>query len=215
MLSEDDLFARIIKVKNLKENCFKYLEERSKELLTQKIIFALSELTAEKMGPVKLSEIAQKTTGINDKLKQDLVRLTIEKSLLKCGLVEKLKYAPNDVRYILTAYRFQKIKEIDSFRGESSEPMGDVFELPKSSWQIPDEFYILLAKKHGYEESLKKLHSDYDADLIPRGKYENLNNDYTKSLSLIREKLDSSTLFLKHWWLQNHEVYDNSWFSFI
>jgi len=59
LLSEDDLFARIIKVKNLKENCFKYLEEISKELLTQKIIFALSELTAEKMGPVKLSEIAK------------------------------------------------------------------------------------------------------------------------------------------------------------
>jgi len=117
LLSEEDLFARILKVKNLKETCFKYLEESSKALLTQKIIFALSELTAEKMGPVKLSEIAQKTTGQSDKSKQDLVRLTIEKSLLRCGLVEKLKYAPNDVRYILTAYRFQKIKEIDSFRG--------------------------------------------------------------------------------------------------
>jgi len=191
LLSEDDLFTRIIKVKNLKENCFKYLEESSKELLTQKILFAISELTAEKMGPVKLAEIAQKTTGINDKLKQDLVRLTIEKSLLKCGLVEKLKYAPNDVRYILTAYRFQKIKEIDSFRGDSSESIGDVFELPKSTWPIPDEFYLLLAKKYGYEQSLKKLHLDYDADLIPRGQYENLNNDYTKSLNSIREKLDS------------------------
>jgi len=191
LLSEDDLFARIIKVKNLKENCFKYLEESSKELLTQKIIYAISELTAKKMGPVKLSEIALKTTGVNDKLKQDLVRLTIEKSLLRCGLVEKLKYAPNDVRYILTAYRFQKIKEIDSFRGDSSEPIGDVFELPKSSWPIPDEFYLLLARKYGYEQSLKKLHSDYDADLIPRGQYENLNNDYTKLLKQIREKLDS------------------------
>jgi len=191
LLSEDDLFARIIKVKNLKENCFKYLEESSKELLTQKIIFAISELTAEKMGPVKLSEIAQKTTGINDKLKQDLVRLTIEKSLLRCGLVEKLRYAPNDVRYILTAYRFQKIKEIDSFRGDSSEPIGVVFELPKSSWPIPVEFYLLLARKYGYEESLKKLHLDYDNNLIPRGKFENLNNDYTKLLNIISEKLDS------------------------
>jgi len=108
LLSEEDLFARIIKVKNLKENCFKYLEESSQALLTQKIIFAISELTVDKMGPVKLSEIALKTTGQNDKLKQDLVRLTLEKSLLKCGLVEKLKYASNDVRYILTAYRFQK-----------------------------------------------------------------------------------------------------------
>jgi len=191
LLSEEDLFARIIKVKNLKENCFKYLEESSQSLLTQKIIFAISELTVDKMGPVKLSEIALKTTGQNDKLKQDLVRLTLEKSLLKCGLVEKLKYASNDVRYILTAYRFQKIKEIDSFRGDSSEPIGDVFELPKSSWPIPDEFYLLLAKKYGYEQSIKKLHSDYDSELIPRGQYENLNNDYTKSLAQVREKLDS------------------------
>ena len=189
MLSEEDLFARIIKVKNLKVNCFKYLEESSQALLTQKIIFAMSELTAEKMGPVKLSEIALKTTGQNNKLKQDLVRLTIEKSLLKCGLVEKLKYASNDVRYILTAYRFQKIKEIDSFRGESSQPIGDVLELPKSSWPLSNDFYLLLIRKHGYEQALKKLNSDFDNDLIPRGKYETLNSNYTKLLGLILEKL--------------------------
>lgn len=191
MLSEDDLFGRILKVKNLKENCFKYLEDSSQQLLTQKIIFAISELTCEKMGPVKLSEIAQHAIGQNDKGKQDLVRLTLEKSLLKCGLVEKLKYAANDVRYILTAYRFQKIKEIDSFRGESSEPIGDVFELPKSTWPIPDEFYLLLAKKYGYEKSLIKLHSDFDNKLIPRGKYETINSDYATSLEEIKEKLDS------------------------
>jgi hypothetical protein len=179
-----------MKVKDLKENCFKYLEESSKELLTQKILFAIAELTAEEMGPVKLSQIAKKTTGESDKLKQDLVRLTIEKSLLKCGLAEKLKYASNDVRYILTSYRFQKIKEIDSFRGESSQPIGDVFELPKNSWPIPDEFYLLLAKKHGYEQSLNKLHADYDSDVIPRGKYETLNSDYKKSLDQINEKLE-------------------------
>ena len=180
-----------MKVKNLKENCFKYLEESSKELLTQKILFAISELTAEKMGPVKLSEIAQKAIGESDKSKQDLVRLTLEKSLLKCGLVEKLKYSTNDVRYILTAYRFQKIKEIDSFRGESSQPIGDVLVLPKDTWPISDEFYFLLAKKFGYEQALKKLHSDFDADLIARGKYETLNSEYAKSLGQINDKLDS------------------------
>ncbi len=143
MLSEEDLIARILKIKQLKENCFKYLEESSNQLLTQKILFAISELTAEEMGPVKLSQIAQKTTGEKDKLKQDLVRLTIEKSLLKCSLVEKLKYASNDVRYILTAYQFQKIKEIDSFRDESSQPLGDVFQISKNTWPISDNFYLL------------------------------------------------------------------------
>ena len=191
MLSEEDLIARILKVRNLKENCFKYFEENSKALLTQKIITAISELTAENMGPVKLSEIAQMAIGESDKNKQDLVRLTIEKSLLKCGIVEKLKYASNDVRYILTSYRFQKIKEIDSFRGESSQPLGDVFELPKPTWPLPDEFYLLLLKKSGYEKALKKINSDFDSKFIPRGKYEDLNNDYTKNLNQTQSKLDS------------------------
>ncbi|QUC65080.1 hypothetical protein NsoK4_02080 [Nitrosopumilus sp. K4] len=190
-MSEEDLFGRILKVKNLKENCFKYLEDGSKDLLTHKILFAIADLSSEKMGPVKLSEIAKIATGENDKSKQDLIRLTLEKSLLKCGLVEKLKYAANDVRYILTAYRFQKIKEIDSFRGESSEPIGEIFELPKLNWPIPDEFYLLLAKKTGCEKTLKKINSDFDDEKIPRGKYESLISDYTKNLNQIQSKLDS------------------------
>lgn len=191
MFNEKDLLERITKVRNLKENCFKYLEESSKELLTHKIIFAVAELTSEKMGPVKLSEIAQKVIGVGDKSEQDLVRLTIEKSLLKCGIVEKLRYAPNDVRYILTGYRFQKVREIDSFRGESTEPLGRVFEIPKSSWPIPDDFYILVANKHGYNETLKKINSDFDNKVLPRGKYEDLIREYTEKLKQIQNKIAS------------------------
>jgi len=191
LLSENDLVNRITQVKNLKENCFKYLEESSQELLTHKIIFAIAELSSEKMGPVKLAEIAQKVLGAGNKSKQDLIRLTIEKSLLKCGLVEKLRYAVNDVRFILTAYRFQKVRQIDSFRGDRSEPLGQVFELPKSTWPIPDEFYILESKKHGYSEALKKINSDFDKDLIPRGKYEDLIREYTESLNQIQNKIIS------------------------
>jgi len=191
LLSENDLVNRITQVKNLKENCFKYLEESSQKLLTHKIIFAIAELSSEKMGPVKLAEIAQKVLGAGNKSKQDLIRLTIEKSLLKCGLVEKLRYAVNDVRFILTAYRFQKVRQIDSFRGERSESLGQVFELPKSTWPIPDEFYILESKKHGYSEALKKINSDFDKDLIPRGKYEDLIREYTESLNQIQNKIIS------------------------
>ena len=191
LFNEKDLLERITKVRNLKENCFKYLEESSKELLTHKIIFAVAELTSEKMGPVKLSEIAQKVIGVGGKSEQDLVRLTIEKSLLKCGIVEKLRYAPNDVRYILTGYRFQKVREIDSFRGESTEPLGEIFEIPKSSWPIPDDFYILVANKHGYGETLKKINSDFDNKVIPRGKYEDLIREYTEKLKQIQNKIAS------------------------
>ncbi len=191
MSSEEDLLKRVIQVRNLKENCFKYLEEESKELLTHKIIFAIAEITYEKRGPVKLAEIAQKIIGVSDKKKQDLVRLTIDKSLLKCGLVEKLRYSANDVRYALTAYRFQKVKGIDSFRGESEELIGKVYELPKSTWPIPDEFFILVAKKFGFGEALKKINTDFDKDIIPRGKYEDLIRTYSEDLNHITKKITS------------------------
>jgi len=189
--SEEDLLKRITQVRNLKENCFKYLEEESKDLLTHKIIFAIAEISYEKRGPVKLAEIAQKVIGESDKKKQDLVRLTIEKSLLKCGLVEKLRYSSNDVRYALTAYRFQKVKGVDSFRGESEELIGKVYELPKSTWPIPDEFFILIAKKFGYGEALKKINTDFDKEELPRGKYEDLIRNHTEELNQITKKINS------------------------
>ncbi len=191
MSSEEDLLKRVSQVRNLKENCFKYLEEGSKELLTHKIIFAIAEITYEKRGPVKLAEIAQKVIGESDKNKQDLVRLTIDKSLLKCGLVEKLRYSVNDVRYALTAYRFQKVKGLDSFRGESEELIGKVFDLPKSTWPIPDEFFILIAKKFGFGEALKKINTDFDKDELPRGKYEDLIRTHTEDLNEITKKINS------------------------
>lgn len=191
MLDEKDLVDRIVKIKNLKEDCFKYLEDSSSELLTHKVIITIAKLSAERFGPVKLSEIAEEIFGVGEKSKQDLIRLTIEKSLLRCGIVEKLRYAANDVRYILTAYRFQKIKEIDSFRGGSIEPIGEIFEIPRSSWPIPDEYFILLSQKFGYIEALKKINADFDKGIIPRGSYEDRIREYDERLSQISKKLSS------------------------
>ena len=191
MLTENDLLERILTIKNLKNNCFKYLEESSSELLTHKIIFAIARLTSKKLGPVRLSEIAQEIFQTTEKSKQDLTRTTIEKTLLKCSLVEKLRYASNDVRYILTSYRFQKIKEIESFRGDRKESIGEVFEIPKSTWPIPDEFFLLYAQKTGISETMKKLNSDFDKKSIPRGKYETLRSEYTDNLNSIQKKIDS------------------------
>jgi len=189
MIDEEDLLSRVSKVRNLRPECFKYLEPSSSEMLTQKIIYSIAKLTAEKMGPVKLAEIAQPIFGVGDKSKQDLVRLTIEKTLLKCGLVEKLHYAANDVRYILTSYRFQKVRKIDSFRGDNAEPVGEVLELPRSLWPVPDNFLILLSKKNGYTEALKRLGSDYDAGKVAQGRYEELKRSLVDSLDKIDGKL--------------------------
>ncbi len=191
MLDEEDLINRIIHVKNLREECYKHLESGSQGTLTHKIIFAIAKLSSEKMGPVKLAEISQAIFGINEKSKQDIIRLTMEKTLLKCGMVEKLHYAANDVRYILTGYRFQKVKKIESFRGDNSEPVGEIFEIPQSTWPIADEFFILKSKKSGYEEALKKLNSDYDASKVQRGKYEDLMRELTGNLNQVSRKINA------------------------
>ncbi len=191
MLDENDLIDRIIKVRNLNVNCFKYLEEVSKDLLTQQIIYAIATLVAKKMEPVKLSEIAQYLTKTNSKAQQDNIRLTIEKTLLKCGIVEKLRYSVRDVRYILTGYRFQKIQNIDSFRGDRVDNVGEVFELPKILWPIPDEYFVLGATKKGLEATLKKVNSDFDAGLLPRGEYESIILDLNSKLERVSAKIQA------------------------
>ncbi len=189
MVNEEDLVNRIVKIKSLREECFKYLESSNQGMLTRQLIYSIAKLTSEKMGPVKLAEISQDVFSISDKSKQDTIRLTIEKSLLKCGMVEKLKYAPNDVRYILTGYRFQKTKKIESFRGDSSDPVGEVFEIPRTSWPIPDDYFILRAKKEGHVEALKKLHSDYDSGHVQKGTYEILSHKLNDNLGRLTKKI--------------------------
>jgi hypothetical protein len=192
VIDEHDLMGRIVKTRNLREECFKYLEPSSSEMLTHKVLYSIARLVSEKMGPVKLGEIAQDIFGANDKSKQDLIRLTVEKTLLKCGAVEKLHYSPNDVRYVLTAYRFQKVRKIESFRGDNSEPVGEVFELPRSTWPISEDFLILIAKRSGCREALKKVRSDFDLGRIQQGRYEDLSHSLTEKLERIDAKIAAS-----------------------
>ncbi|QLH08908.1 hypothetical protein [Candidatus Nitrosotenuis sp. DW1] len=200
MLSEQDLIDRIVTIKNLNNNCFKYLEESSKGLLTQQIIYAVARLVTKKMEPVRLSEIAQSIFNTTNKAQQDNIRLTIEKTLLKCGIIEKLRYSVRDVRYILTAYRFQKTQNIDSFRGDRLDNIGQVFELPKNLWPIPDEYFLLKTTKNSLEYTLKKINSDFDSGSIPKGKYENmvldLNDKLEKISTTIRTKYDKLDLLV-------------------
>jgi hypothetical protein len=197
-LGEQDLIDRIINIKNLNINCFKYLEESSKDLLTQQIVYAIANLVVKKMEPVRISEIAQTIFNTTEKAQQDNIRITIEKTLLKCGIVEKLRYSVKDVRYILTGYRFQKVQNIDSFRGDRVDNVGDVFELPRALWPIPDEYFLLKTVRTAIESTLKKVNSDFDAGLIQRGKFENITLDLNNKLEQITtrirskyEKLDS------------------------
>jgi hypothetical protein len=192
VIDDHDLMGRIVKIRNLREECFKYLEPSSSDLLTHKVLYSIARLSSTKMGPVKLAEIAQDIYGENDKSKQDLIRLTVEKTLLKCGAIEKLHYAPNDVRYLLTAYRFQKVRKIESFRGDNAEPVGDVIELPRSTWPISEDFLFLISKRNGVREALKKLHHDYDLGRIQQGNYNDLKRGLDEKLEKIDAKIAAS-----------------------
>lgn len=192
VLDEQDFIQRIVKIRNLREKCFEYLEPSSNDLLAHKVVYSIARLISERMGPVKLGEIAQDIFGMSDKSKQDIIRLTVDKTLLRCGMLEKLHYAPNDVRYMLTAYRFQKVKKIESFRGDTSEPVGDVLELPRSSWPIPEDFFVVISKRNGFREALKKLHSDYDAGKLQRGRYEDLKQNLIEKLDRLDAKIGAA-----------------------
>ncbi len=190
-LSEHDLIERIVNVRNLNGNCFKYLEESSKDLLTQQIIYAVANLVVKKMEPVRISEIAQAISNTTEKTQQDNIRITIEKTLLKCGIMEKLRYSVKDVRYILTGYRFQKVQNIDSFRGDRVDHVGEVFELPRTLWPIPDEYFLLKTIRTAIESTLKKVNSDLDTGLIQRGKFESITLDLNNRLEQITTKIRS------------------------
>jgi len=64
--------------------------------------------------------------------------------------------------------------------------------LPKSSWPLPDQYFILQSKKYGYEEALKKINSDFDLAIVARGTYENLMRELNGKLDQITKKLDSN-----------------------
>lgn len=191
-LDEQDLIGRIVKIRNIREECFKYLEASSADLLSHKVIYSIAKLSSERMGPVKLAEIAQDIFGEGDKSKQDIIRLTVDKTLLRCGMLEKLHYAPNDVRYMLTAYRFQKVRKIESFRGDAAQPIGDLLELPRSTWPIPEDFLIIVSRRNGYREALRKLHSDYDIGILPKGRYEDLKQSLNDKLDRLDAKIGES-----------------------
>ena len=191
-LDDQDLINRIVKIRNLREECFKYLEVKNNDLLTHKVLYSIAKLSSERMGPVKLSEIAQDIFGASDKSKQDIIRLTVDKTLLRCGILEKLHYAPNDVRYMLIAYRFQKVRKIESFRGDAAQTIGDVLELPRPTWPIPEDFLILISRRNGYRETLRKLHSDYDSGRVPQGRYEDMKQNLAEKLDRLDARIGTS-----------------------
>jgi len=164
----DEAIKRVLRVARLNEECMKYVDE-GKEALANQVFKALVDLCSRTDSPVKLADMAERIYGNSDKGKQDVIRLTIEKTLLRCGIVEKIYFAGRDVRYFPSAYRFQEIRRAQDSSGKKIDQLiGEVREVPRKDWPIPKEFYELVASKIGYETALAKLESDFgNRELTP------------------------------------------------
>jgi hypothetical protein len=177
------------KVLLLSPRCMRYI--RQNDSLANRIFHSIAELVIQTGGPVKLAEVADAVYGSKQKRKQDSIRLTIDKTLLRCGVVERTKLGPRDVRYFLTAYRFQETQVLETKNGPVTKRVGAVVAVPLRYWPIPSEFFLLKSDQVGYESALAKLDEDLKKGRISKNTYE-FERAHLHKLSLrTKEKLES------------------------
>jgi hypothetical protein len=185
----EEAIKRVLKVHKLSQECMKYVQP-DKDALANQILVALSKASARKNAPVKLSEIAETIHGTAEKDKQDVIRLTMQKTLLKCGIVDKIYVSERDVRYFPVAYRFQEVQRVETGTGGKIEqPVGDVVELSRENWPIPKEFFELVTSKAGYEEALTKLEEDTQSGSVDSQTQQRIKSKLQKGLEDVSKRL--------------------------
>jgi hypothetical protein len=185
----DEAVKRVLKVHKLSQDCVRYVQP-DKEALANQILVALSKATAKKSAPVKLSEITETIYGTAEKDKQDVIRLTMQKTLLKCGIVDKIYVSERDVRYFPVAYRFQEVQRVETGAGSKLEqPVGDVIELSRENWPIPKEFFELVTTKAGYEDALIKLDEDSRSGSVDSQAQQRIKSKLQKGLDDVSKRL--------------------------
>jgi hypothetical protein len=180
---------RILKVSKLQQDCMKYVRPDTESLASQ-ILTALLKASSRKNEPVKLSEIAAIIYGAEEKDKQDVIRLTMDKTLIKCGIVDKIHFSERDVRYFPIAYRFQEIRRVETGIGTKiEEPLGEVVELPREHWPVPKEYFDLMASRVSYEEALVKLEGDAKNGSIDPQTRQRMKTKLERELEGVTKKL--------------------------
>ncbi len=180
---------RILKISRLQQECLKHVRP-DREALANQILGALLKASSKKNEPVKLSDIAEVLYGPNEKDKQDIIRLTMDKTLIKCGIVDKIYFSERDVRYFPTAYRFQEIRRVETGTGAKiDELVGEVVELPREYWPVPKEYFDLMASRTSYQEALVKLESDSKSGSIDSQTNQRLKTKLERELESVTKKL--------------------------
>jgi len=178
---EEELCRRLQRVLPLSKKCIKYVKapEQTEELLTHKVLLSLAKRVHEKREPVKLRDIVKSVYGSVTKRDMDIVRLVIGKTLIPCGIVEKLRIGKRDVRYLLGAYRFQEARQVYSSSGQIlTEPVGPIIEIPREHFPIPSEVFQLLLSKRGLDRVLSKLNEDFGCGKIGETLFQKMKTEY-------------------------------------
>lgn len=171
------------------QECIKYIQADG-DALANRILSALLEASSKKNEPVKLSEITEVIYGTSEKDKQDVVRLTTEKTLIRCGIVDKIYFSERDVRYFPVAYRFQEIRRVETGAGAKIDQLvGDVVELPRDHWPVPKEYYELTTSKAACEDALAKLEVDSEQGSIGPRAYQRIREKVQKDLEDLSKNL--------------------------
>ena len=174
-------------------------ERTEEELLAHKILLSLAERVHERCEPLKLRDIVEGLYGSVTKRDMDIVRLTMGKTLIPCGIVEKLYVGKRDVRYILNAYRFQETRQVYSSSGQilKARAVGPIIEIPRENFPIPPEVFQLLLSKRGVDSVLNKLDDDFGSGKIGEQLYQKIKTEYESFRDNAHKKLREYEELLK------------------
>jgi len=198
---EKELSKRLLRVIPLSEKHIKYVKEAEQpeeELLTRKVLLSLAKKVCEKREPVKLREIVDDLYDPVTKREMDVVRLLIKKTLIPSGIVEKLYIGKKDVRYLLTAYRFQETRKVQSSSGQViREPVGTVIEIPREHFPVPSEVLQLLMCKTSLDCVLNRIDEDFGRGKISETLYQTMRTEYEKLMEDVCERLKEHNELVK------------------
>jgi hypothetical protein len=180
---------RIAKLKKLPAECMKYVA-RGEDSLASQILTALLKASSKDNEPVKLADIAEVMYGPGHKEKLDVVRLTMDKTLIKCGIADKIYFSDRDVRYFPAAYRFQEVSRVETGTGTKIEQLvGSVAELPREYWPVPREYFELVAARGASDDALAKVEEDHSLGVIDDRTYEEAKRSLKQEMETLSRKL--------------------------
>ncbi|MCW4021678.1 MAG: hypothetical protein NWF02_00740 [Candidatus Bathyarchaeota archaeon] len=191
---EKELSQRLLRISPLSEKSAKYVKEPTdaeEELLVHKILLSLAKKIYEKREPVKLREIVEGLYDPVTKREMDIVRQLLKKTLIPSGIVEKLNLGKKDIRFLLAAYRFQEMRDVESSSGEIiREAAGPVIELPRGCFPVPKSLLSLQVEKSSLSKVLTKLDDDLAQGKISEPIYQSMRSEYENTFKTVCDQLD-------------------------